>query len=144
MGYSIREQLTAEEDSIPYAYQDHLGYWTIGVGRLIDRRKGGGLRGEEIAYLLNNDIRDCEKEIRASLPWYDSLNDPRKAVLIGMCFQMGVMGLLKFRTTLSYMSTHQHDAAASQMLNSLWAKQTPDRAKRMSEQWRTGVWQKKP
>lgn len=26
--------------AVPHAYQDHLGYWTIGVGRLIDKRKG--------------------------------------------------------------------------------------------------------
>lgn len=28
---------------MPHAYQDSLGYWTIGVGFLIDGRKGGRL-----------------------------------------------------------------------------------------------------
>jgi len=30
------EHLRAEEGVMPSAYQDPLGYWTIGVGRLID------------------------------------------------------------------------------------------------------------
>ena len=42
-------QLRREEGSIPHAYQDHLGFWTIGVGRLIDERKGGGLSPEDVA-----------------------------------------------------------------------------------------------
>ena len=52
--------LKKEEGVVKHAYQDHLGYWTIGVGRLIDKRKGGGLSDEEIDYLLGNDI---EKKI---------------------------------------------------------------------------------
>jgi lysozyme len=35
----------------------------------------------------------------------------------------------------------RYSDAAKGMLSSLWAKQTPARAKRMSEQMRTGVWQ---
>jgi lysozyme len=44
---NVIEQLTREEGKRRSAYQDHLGYWTIGVGRLIDARKGGGLSDEE-------------------------------------------------------------------------------------------------
>ena len=36
------EQLRRNEGEVLHAYQDHLGFWTIGVGRLIDKRKGGG------------------------------------------------------------------------------------------------------
>ena len=44
--------LRRDEGRVRHAYQDHLGYWTIGVGRLIDQRKGGGLSEDEIDYLL--------------------------------------------------------------------------------------------
>lgn len=38
---TLASLLTSDEGRVPHAYQDHLGYWTIGVGHLIDRRKGG-------------------------------------------------------------------------------------------------------
>jgi lysozyme len=50
-------ELRRDEGVDRSAYQDHLGFWTIGVGRLIDRRKGGGLSDEEIDYLLQNDVK---------------------------------------------------------------------------------------
>lgn len=48
----IWRTLETDEGRVPHAYQDHLGYWTIGVGHLIDKRKGGGLTPDEVDYLL--------------------------------------------------------------------------------------------
>jgi lysozyme len=36
---TLAEMLTRDEGRVRHAYQDHLGFWTIGVGRLIDQRK---------------------------------------------------------------------------------------------------------
>jgi lysozyme len=46
--------LEKEEGFVPHVYKDHLGYWTIGHGILVDERKGGGITIEESRYLLNN------------------------------------------------------------------------------------------
>lgn len=140
---NLREQLIAEEGSIPYAYQDHLGYWTIGVGILIDKRKGGGLRPEEIDYILDNRIRLKAAEVDKALPWAKSLTEPRRAVLIGMAFQMGLDGLLGFGNTLKLVQAGKYAEAASNMMLSKWAKQTPGRAQRMADQMKTGEWQEK-
>ena len=35
----LSKQLERDEGRVRHAYQDHLGYWTIGVGRLIDARR---------------------------------------------------------------------------------------------------------
>ena len=64
---TLAQMLEAEEGRKRSAYQDHLGYWTIGVGRLIDRRKGGGLSPDEIDYLLTNDIRAKSREVFTAL-----------------------------------------------------------------------------
>lgn len=137
-------QLRQEEGSVPYAYQDHLGYWTIGVGRLIDRRKGGGLSPDEIDYLLSNDVAKYSREVFAALPWARDLDEPRQAVLIGMAFQMGTAGLLGFKNTLAMVKAGRYTEAATGMLNSKWAQQTPGRAARMSRQMETGEWQPVP
>lgn len=144
MRADLVRQLKGDEGVIPHAYQDHLGFWTIGVGRLIDKRKGGCLRPDEISYLLNNDVDDRIDQLTRRLPWFQNLDDARKGVLLNMSFQMGVEGLLQFERTLALIEQGKYDLAANAMLQSLWAKQTPERAKRMAEQMRTGQWQFAP
>lgn len=136
-----RKQLIRHEGEVLHAYQDHLGFWTIGVGRLIDKRKGGGLSKEESAMLLNNDIDSRIAALTERMPWFSSLNDARKAVLLNMSFQLGVAGLMGFSKTLSLIQNGYYDEAANQMLQSKWAQQTPNRANEMATQMRTGQWQ---
>lgn len=136
----LKSQLIREEGAESCAYQDSLGFWTIGVGRLIDSRKGNGLSNDEINYLLENDIKTKTREVLLALPWMPRLSEPRQAVLIGMAFQMGIGGLLKFKRTLGSIEDGQYTEAAAEMLDSAWAQQTPARAHRMAKQMETGEW----
>ena len=97
---NLTNQLRRDEGEVLHAYQDHLGFWTIGIGRLIDKRKGGGLTKDEAAYLLGNDIARFTTALRTRLPWFGRLDEARQGVLANMAFQMGVEGLLGFRNTL--------------------------------------------
>ena len=136
----LKSQLLREEGAESCAYQDSLGYWTIGVGRLIDSRKGGGLSNEEIDMLLDNDIKRNYEAVLKALPWMEKLSNQRQAVLIGMAFQMGIGGLLQFKRMLGSVEDGQYGEAAIEMLDSTWAKQTPARAHRMALQMETGEW----
>ena len=136
----LKSQLLREEGAESCAYQDSLGFWTIGVGRLIDARKGGGLSNDEIDFLLENDIKTKTREVLLALPWMPRLSDPRQAVLIGMAFQMGIGGLLKFKRALGSIEDGQYAEAAVEMLESKWGNQTPERAYRMAKQMETGEW----
>ncbi|MFQ2250972.1 glycoside hydrolase family protein [Aeromonas dhakensis] len=64
----------------------------------------------------------------------------RMAVLQSMAYQMGGQGLSAFKNTLQAVIDQRWNDAAAGMLNSRWAKQTPNRAKRHAEQMRTGLW----
>lgn len=135
-------QIKRDEGVQRTAYQDHLGYWTIGVGRLVDARKpGAGLRDDEIQMLLQNDIIDRVSQLSNRLPWFDELDEPRKGVLINMAFQLGVAGLLEFKRTLTLIQNGDYGQASIQMLLSKWAMQTPERARRLAKQMKTGEWQ---
>jgi lysozyme len=138
---SVESMLRREEGEVLHAYQDHLGFWTIGVGILIDKRKGGALRPEESEFITKNRIRILTLELQKRWPWITRLAEPRQAVLIGMAFQLGIAGLAAFVNTLRNIEAGWYDKAAKGMLQSLWAKQTPERAARMAEQMKTGVWQ---
>lgn len=136
----LRARLIADEGVKLHAYQDHLGFWTIGVGRLIDQRKGGGITLSEAHLLLDHDIDRCVRDVTAALPWVDALSPTRQAVLVMMAFQMGVGGLLQFTRTLTAIKSARYDDAKRFMLASKWAQQTPARARRLAEMMRTGGW----
>lgn len=142
MKTELQRQLRGDEGVKPQVYKDHLGFDTIGVGRLVDSRKpGSGLRPDEITYLLNNDIDDRIDQLTRRLPWFTNLDPARQGVLLNMAFQLGVDGLMGFKNTLEFVRLGSYDQAADNMLLSKWADQTPERAKRMAKQMRTGVWQ---
>ena len=42
-------------------------------------------------------------------------------------------GFSKFKKTLAYLEKHEFEKAAVEMLDSKWAKQTPNRAKKLSD-----------
>lgn len=131
-------ELRRDEGVVPSAYQDSLGWWTIGVGRLIDKRKGGKLSDDEIDYLLNNDIAKFSKLLDINIPWWRSLDEVRQRVLLNMAFNLGVAGLMGFKNTLAYVKSGDYTKAASNMLLSKWATQVKGRATRLSEMMRTG------
>ena len=51
-----------------------------------------------------------------------------------MIFQLGKTGVSKFRNMWKHLSALEYASAASEMLDSRWAKQTPNRAEGMSAQ----------
>ncbi len=111
------------------------GHPTIGIGRCLDRK---GLTTAEAAMLLENDIAEIREQLAQALPWVTALSEARQTVLQAMTFQLGLAGLLKFRATLSAIQRGDFAAAADGMLASLWARQTPARARRMAEMMRAG------
>lgn len=132
------QQLIRHEGMVLHAYKDSLGYLTIGVGRLIDDRRGGGITEEEAKYLLSNDIARFEAELDKALPWWRNLNDVRQRVLLDMAFNMGVPNLLEFKNTLKAIQEGNYEAAADGMLDSRWSSQVGVRARTLSAMMRTG------
>lgn len=136
----LKELLHEHEGWRSHAYQDSLGYWTIGYGRLIDERKGGGISREEGEFLLGNDIRSKMNEMDERLPWWRSLDDVRQVALLDMAFNLGVAGLSNFRRMLGALEAGQYERAASEALSSRWADQVGRRADEIAEMFRTGEW----
>ena len=56
-----------------------------------------------------------------------------KDVIVEMCYQMGVSGFSKFKKTIDHLMRKDYKAASEEMLDSRWAKQTPNRAKKLSD-----------
>jgi lysozyme len=50
-----------------------------------------------------------------------------------MTFQMGLGALLKFKKMLAALQARDYTSARTEALDSAWAKQTPQRAKRVTD-----------
>ena len=133
MRRQLKQLLIDHEGNIPHAYQDHLGYWTIGVGRLIDERRGGGLSDAEIDYLLENDIDRILEQLEHTIPYWFDLPDNVQIALASMAFQMGIAGLFGFRRMFAAIEREDWAEAKREALNSKWANQTPARANEIAE-----------
>lgn len=135
---NIREQLIRDEGRHLKVYRCPAGKLTIGVGRNLEDR---GITHVEALYLLDNDIADFRKGIVTALPWSATLDDARFGVLLNMAFNLGLDGLLEFKNMLLSIRLEQWDKAAQHLLDSKYAEQVGDRARRLATQIRTGVWQ---
>lgn len=127
------------EGVVSHAYEDSRGYLTIGVGRLIDQKLGGGLSEDEINYLLANDIKRCEDEAML-YPFYAKLDEARKAVIISMLFNLGKPNFDKFQNFQAALLVGDYRLAAAEMLRSRWAEQVKGRAVELSQMMESGEW----
>jgi lysozyme len=132
----VKEQLIRHEGLRLKPYRCTAGKLTIGVGRNLD---DCGISKPEAMVLLDNDILNCEAELLEHLPVvYMGLNDTRKAVLVSMCFNLGISCLLGFKNTLAFIGAGDFERASNNMLASKWAKQVGLRAIELSEMMRKG------
>ena len=117
------------------AYRDSVGVLTIGIGRNLQHR---GISQDEALMMLRNDISATITAMRAELPWTVALDDVRQRVLCDMAFNMGIAQLLEFKQTLAAVKAGDYGKAADMMLDSRWASQVGERARRLARMMRTG------
>ena len=110
----VKEQLLRHEGLRLKPYRCTAGKLTIGVGRNLD---GCGISRTEAYVLLENDIQNCEKQLLDEIPEiYNALDEVRKSVLLNMCFNMGITGLLSFQNTLAFIEVGDWERAATELL----------------------------
>ena len=68
----------------------------------------------------------------------EQCNPARQDMLYSMAFQMGIAGLASFKNTLGMIAKRDFMGAANGMMNSKWASQTPNRARRHATVMRSG------
>jgi len=140
----LRALLELHEGRVPHVYQDSLGYFTVGVGHMCDKLKGGRLPDKIIDDLLDWDIFETTQALYKALPWVVGLDPVRRAVLTDMAFNLGITGLLGFKNTLAFVAAGDYAQAATNMLKSKWAGQVKSRAVRLAEMMRSGNWPPDP
>lgn len=125
----LRPQLRIDEGVRSKPYKDTVGKTTIGCGRNLDDK---GVRPDEIALMLENDINDAEADARALVPNFGELSEARQAVVCNMAFNLGRARLAQFKQTLRAIAEERWADAAQGMRRSRWAQQVGERAERLA------------
>ncbi len=131
----LRNLLIKHEEFKQFGYVDTTGHLTIGIGRNLSDR---GISITEALYLLDDDIPYFTDKLSHYVPVFDSLCDNRKIVLVDMCFNVGLRGLLAFTEMLKALDKQDYDTAANEILNSKAAIQCGDRYRSLANIMRTG------
>ena len=123
-------------------YLDSLGKRTVGVGHLcVEDFWEDGKEYEEkfLLTILEHDLKSAIKSAEELCSKCPDLKDLAKEIIVEMIFQLGKTGVSKFRNMWKALKKNppQYDVAATEMLDSRWAKQTPNRAKEMSDHMRS-------
>ena len=129
----VVSDLKEDEGFVSCAYEDHLGFLTIGYGTLIDRRKGGGITQDEATMLLRNRLTAILGRLDKLRPGWRTLKGRAPDAIANMAYQLGADGVHAFSDMWAALFRGDYKAAAKEALDSKWAKQTPDRAKCMAE-----------
>jgi GH24 family phage-related lysozyme (muramidase) len=128
------------EEGVKYeVYNDHLGYKTFGVGHLCratdpenDMEVGTPVSKERVDECFEVDlyvaINDAEKFCEGM-----EVDDNIKECVTHMVFQLGLPRLNKFRNFKQALVDGDIAKAQAEMKDSLWYRQTTNRAERLIE-----------
>lgn len=122
---SFKDMLMRHEGYSHKLYKDTVGKYTIGYGRNIEAK---GVSADEANLMFENDISDARNDCLHAFPWFSEMDEARQWVLVNMCFNIGLTRLKGFYKFLAAVERGDYDQAAIEMLDSLWSKQTKNRA----------------
>ena len=127
---NLLDNIKSSEGFRSKVYQCTEGHDTIGYGFAI---KDLVLTEHIATRILNAKLVELKLRVQQKFPFIVDLPDEVQNVVIEMCYQMGVSGFSKFKKTISLLESKEFLSASKEMLDSRWAKQTPNRAKKLSD-----------
>jgi len=94
------------------------------------------LTEEQADKLFDISFNRAQADAKRFLPKLSEHPENVQRSIIEMSYQMGGPTLAKFKKTKKFLQDKEYDKAAEEMLDSAWARQTPERAKALSQQVR--------
>ena len=140
---NLKERIKKHEGFVNKIYKDSLGFATIGYGHLVTKadtyEEGVEYTEEELSKVFDQDfiIAGHVAETLMNNNEVYEIDHEAKCVLIEMVFQLGIGGVGKFKKMWSALDNEDYGEASFQMMDSLWAKQTPKRAAKLSAKMRS-------
>ena len=119
-------------------YLDTLGKRTVGVGHLCVEDFWEDDKEYEEKFLmtiLEHDLQTAIIGAKELMEEHDcaDIDEIAQEIIVEMVFQLGKTGVSKFKNMWKALSELNYVGASYEMLDSRWAKQTPNRAKSMAK-----------
>ena len=127
----LKERIKKHEGYRVDVYKCSEGFDTGGYGHKI-------IPGEEIPTTEEGWNKLFEKDFQTACEGADrvlgdiDIDTNAKEIIIEMVYQMGESGVSKFKGMLSALSDGRYTDASDEMIDSLWYRQTPNRASELA------------
>jgi len=126
----LLENIKESEGFRPRVYQCTEGFDTIGYGFAV---KDLHLDEDIASMILERKVAELKLRIHREFEFLADMPECVQDVVIEMCYQMGISGFCKFKKTIAFLRLREFNSASVEMLDSKWYRQTPNRAKKLSD-----------
>ena len=148
----VVERLKLEEGLRLESYRDSGGVLTIGYGFNLEvpmdavergyldgHDPADGVTQEQAEWLLRHRAERAAEAFQRRWPPYADQPLIVRVALADMAYELGDTGLAGFHTMLRLLDQGDYDAAADDALQTLWAREVPNRARRVTDLFRSAA-----
>ena len=143
----LQKELAEDEGCKYEIYNDHLGYATFGIGHLVTdsdleygQEIGTEVSKERVDECFKADIKITIEDCNILYSNFNDIPEEAQLILANMMFNLGRPRLSRFLNLKAAVDNEDWMEASVEMMDSKWAKQVPNRAKRLCERMEKLSW----
>ena len=145
----VYEEIAADEGKILHCYMCSENHKTVGIGHKVlpndpesnlpihgayeDISEEEGITEDRCYELFEQDVQIAIDGCSKIYDYWEDLPQEMLHILVNMCFQLGQGGLSKFKNMNSGVEKEMWGMVSLDMMDSRWAQQTPERARRLRD-----------
>ena len=126
---TVIAELKTWEGFRAHIYRDTNNVLTVGYGTDLE----AGITVEEADWLLRHRLAEKTACLEKSLPNFSAYSVDVRGVLMAMAYQLGCHGVTEFTDMIAALDAGDVFKARTAALDSEWARETPQRAKAVTE-----------
>lgn len=133
---SLKDDIKREEGYRDWPYRCSEGFLTVWYGHNLD---AAPICNEARKHLVaaaeaqfEHDFGKSVDEARSLGDWFDRMPEAWQEACVAMIYQLGLPTFLEFRKMIAALKAGDGKEAERQALDSRWARQTPERARRVA------------
>ena len=139
----LRTELESDEGNEKCTYTCSQDRVTFGIGHLVlpddpeySQPIGTPVSEDRITECFDRDIESVIEDCQRLYSQFDGLPEDCKLIIANMMFNLGLPTLSKFKNMKKHVDEEEWELAASEMENSKWARQLPNRSSRLVDRMR--------
>ena len=145
----VYEEIASDEGKILHKYLCSESHPTVGIGHKVlntdpeanlpihdaygEVSEDECISEERCFELFEQDVEIAINGCKSIYTNWDKLPQEMQHILVNMCFQLGQGGLSKFKNMNDGVEKEMWGMVSLDMMDSRWAQQTPERAKRLRD-----------